>query len=232
VRSFSISLRFFHTASVLKIQTKHEYSAQAELKKFKQSLIKKHDKGPADDETLARLTQRVKNEHEYNFEEDGKRLGDELYYGQVVELVHYATNSLLCGTKTKRAERDEAALRLFLTKDASSNCHFRIMPQFKVRFEGQPVHGGDQIVLVHVKTNLSISLSAFSMPSDGRMELVEVNLHGSETGWSIVQYAPYLPSTEHFLKGSEAIRLYHQDKGMFVCVCVCVCNGKSLKTSF
>lgn len=194
----------------MRIQAKHEYVAARELKKYLTEL-KKKGKSPVDDETYNRLKEREKQEAEDNAEEDRKLLGKQLYYGQVIQLVHYSSNTLLCANKTKRAEMDGTALKIYLTKDASANCYWKIMPQFKVRFEGQKVRAGDQLVLLHLKANLSISLSGSLYPNTTTLE---VNVAGSETGWVVDHYAPYTAESEQFLKGSDVIRIFHQDKGL------------------
>lgn len=139
-------------------------------------------------------------------------MGQNLHYGQVIQLVHYSTNSWVSASKTKRADIDGSAIRLSLSKEPSSNCWFKVMPQFKVRFEGQKIRRGDQIVLVHVKTNLTISLSSGEF-SDKKHE---VNLSSTETGWEVDHYAPYEGGTENFLKSSEIIRIFHQDREAFL----------------
>jgi hypothetical protein len=70
------------------------------------------------------------------------------------------------------------------------------MPRFKVRFEGEKVRRGDQIVLIHVKTGQFAHLSNKKY-DDGSLG---INLHNQRTAWSIYHFAPYQPDAQKFVK--------------------------------
>lgn len=158
-----------------------------------------------------RLKARAKAEQESNKEETDKFQGKQIYYGQVVQLLHYSTNTYLTAFKTKRAEMDAVALKIGFTKDPSATCYWKIMPQFKVRYEGEKVRVGDAIVLVHLKSNLVMSISDYMYPNTTSYE---VNLSGTQTGWQVEHYSPYLADQRACLLGSDVIRIFHQDKGL------------------
>ena len=73
------------------------------------------------------------------------------------------------------------------------------MPQFKIRSEGQKIRRGDQIVLLHQKSNLPVSLSKVEVAD----KKYEINVSTVSTGWKIESFAPF-PSTENALKSLDS----------------------------
>lgn len=45
----------------------------------------------------------------------------------------------LRGSKNEPADRDPSCLKIDMVREGTSNCWFKVMPRFKVRFEGEKV---------------------------------------------------------------------------------------------
>lgn len=66
-------------------------------------------------------------------------------YGQIIQLKHLGTGKWLQGN-TYTADKEHDCLRLGLS-EGDENCHFRIMPRFRIRREGSMAYFGDMLHL-------------------------------------------------------------------------------------
>jgi hypothetical protein len=66
-------------------------------------------------------------------------------YGHIIQLKHIGTGKWLQGN-TYTADREHDCLRLGLS-EGDENCHFRIMPRFRIRREGSVAYFGDMLHL-------------------------------------------------------------------------------------
>ncbi|GMH51423.1 hypothetical protein TrLO_g7659, partial [Triparma laevis f. longispina] len=85
---------------------------------------------------------------------------DELRYGQVIQLKHISTGKFLSGNSIT-AKVEKSCLRLSLS-DGDDNCHFKLMPRFKVRHEGSPAYFTDLLILQ------SVALDGYSLHVSGK----------------------------------------------------------------
>jgi hypothetical protein len=102
---------------------------------------------------LQELNDRVLIENNRNNQIMSTANGTQLLYGTIVQLEHKKSGKFLC-VKHKCAVADKTCLGLELS-DGSTNCHFIIMPKYKVRSEGGLVLIDDEIVLSPVDQSLS-----------------------------------------------------------------------------
>jgi len=194
--------------AVFRLQPKYEYAGQKDLNNYAGPLSSSKDK------TIKRLEERATIERKQNELEERSFAGKSIFYGQILQLSHFATNMYLAGSKRDRAETEVSALKISLDKDGSKNCWFKIMPKFKVRFEGEAVRKGDQVVFIHVKSGQFVHLSEKAFEHDAHSH--EINLFSSQSGWNIHRYAPYIPETEKFVSGGDVLRIFHQEAEGFV----------------
>ena len=79
----------------------------------------------------------------------------DVLYGAIMQLKHVATGKFLSGNSIT-ASQEKSCLRLSLS-DGDDNCHFRVMPRFKVRNEGSAAYFTDLLLLE------SLSLDGYSV---------------------------------------------------------------------
>ena len=84
--------------------------------------------------------------------------GEEICYGQPIQLLHYDSNSWLEGSKIC-ADLDKSSNMLKLNAKGSKFTAFVIEPRYKYHLEGMKVTYGDVVVFRNIKTNLYIHIS-------------------------------------------------------------------------
>jgi hypothetical protein len=89
----------------------------------------------------------ARDEREENTSEEERQSGTTtIHYGDLVQLVHTATNSMVTVQKGQALERAEKKVSLVLGS-GSERSIFRILPAFKTLSQGEPVTSGDLIIL-------------------------------------------------------------------------------------
>jgi len=192
--------------AIFRVQPKYEFNAKRELDKFVESKS-------SDSVKLEKLQEALVSEKKRNEEEERVLAGSIVFYGQTVQLVHFGTNMLLCGDKKARADLDPTSLKLNLVKDGTNQSWFKIMPRYKVRFEGEEIRKGDKICLIHLKSGMFVHLSDKKYEDNG---FLEVSLNSNQTGWSVSHFASFQPKSENFIKAGDVIRIFHQEKEGFL----------------
>lgn len=198
-KSKPIDAVFLNTT--FKIQPKFEYSAKKEYFRYLQA--EEHDPNE-----LRRLQESYELEQSTNKQEELDLSGKAIFYGQIVQLVHYGTNTFVVCDPNESAELDTTGLKLILQKEGNKYAWFKIMSPHKVRFEGEKVRKGDRIVLINEKTGQSLHTSEEKFPDS---DLKEINCFSSRTAFVVNHYAPYVPKSERFLKGGDVVRIFHQE---------------------
>jgi inositol 1,4,5-triphosphate receptor type 1 len=127
------SSNIFIPDAIFKVAPKNEYSAATELKKALK------DKDEVDQELISRIKERVEVERQLNEREEKELLGQVVYYGQTVQLLHTGTGMFLAANKQERSELNPSCLKVELHKKGGKACWWKISPRFKVRFEGERV---------------------------------------------------------------------------------------------
>jgi hypothetical protein len=142
-----------------------------------------------------------KLEIETNKEEDQRNVGTAVAYGQTVQLYHLPSATYLCCVKTN------TGTAISFAKEASSACFFKFMPSFKVRLEGHSVKTGDQVVLVHVKSNFTLTIA------NGELNM----MFAAEAGFAIDRYSP-VSTQEKFVETGASVRLFHREKSIRIVI--------------
>lgn len=65
-------------------------------------------------------------------------------------------------------------------------------------------------MLLHVRSGQFVHLSSNTF--DGST-MQEINLHNQQTSWTISHFAPFVPQTEHLLKGGDVVQMWHLEVG-------------------
>jgi hypothetical protein len=85
--------------------------------------------------------------------------GRGIRYGNIVQLMHFRSGLFLAMERSP-AEVNHNNLRVVLTS-GSPNCHFRVLPRFKLRSIGSSVYAGDEVILENAEHE-GFTLSASS----------------------------------------------------------------------
>eukprot|EP00049_Salpingoeca_infusionum_P018394 m.357042 g.357042 ORF g.357042 m.357042 type:complete len:2607 (+) comp17695_c0_seq1:174-7994(+) len=162
-----------------------------------------------------------------NEQEQARRKGDPVTYGQVVQLLHAASNSFVrvSGTMTTPSEPNNMQIELSAVTTRSSL--FKIMPRYKVRSEGDQILMGDQIVLESIKTSGQF-FHTTSHPRPER-ELIlpntfDVNISVLPTAYTIrlFKHSPeyqtddQLGKIPRYVRGGDFIQLFHKEVSGFL----------------
>lgn len=120
----------------------------------------------ADEIRMLQLIKKLEEEKKENNNILSRRIGEQIEYGQEVELVHYDSDALLESSKTV-ADFDKQSNLLKLVDYGSKSVCYYIEPRYKYRTLGQKVTYGDVIAFRNVKTDLYIHISEREIIWDG-----------------------------------------------------------------
>ncbi|GMI00699.1 hypothetical protein TrST_g8820 [Triparma strigata] len=172
----------------------------------------------------AMLQARLKQEHEQNKKllvKCDKPPGDgseELRYGQIIQLRHISTGKFLSGNSIT-AQVEKSCLRLSLS-DGDDNCHFKLMPRFKVRHEGSSAYFTDLLILESVALD-GYSLHVSSQPYDKEETpplINEMSLSNESSSLKIMKFnkSDYKLQSEVYHTNTDFFRFYHPETESFL----------------
>ncbi|CAD5116200.1 DgyrCDS5116 [Dimorphilus gyrociliatus] len=169
----------------------------------------------------------AKAEMEDNACEERRQRGARVRYGTIIQLKHTFTEKFVHASTTETSKRDKNNMRVSIEGYSAHQAHFRLLPRYKVKSEGEIVQIGDQIVLESVKCNGQYLHSSAIFTIDhvvGRGS--ELNLAVDQTGFTVVRYsrAPKIEETptslsteyEDLIKGGSVVRLFHKELEAYV----------------
>eukprot|EP01119_Soliformovum_irregulare_P012939 TRINITY_DN3395_c0_g1_i4.p1 TRINITY_DN3395_c0_g1~~TRINITY_DN3395_c0_g1_i4.p1 ORF type:complete len:2391 (-),score=507.24 TRINITY_DN3395_c0_g1_i4:2163-8903(-) len=138
--------------------------------------------------------------HENPISEDQKlrnKMGEFVYFGQVIQLKHQASNYLLA-VRTFRSETNQG-MQLGLTDEDDSSAWFIIRPRFRVKKIGEKVQIGDEVIFESIKWSRCVHVTP---------TLHQVTISHKPTAWVILPFAERerLPNVLH---GGDILRLLH-----------------------
>lgn len=200
--------------SVFIIHPKNAYAAQKkyrkEIDKLNSSTASRRSQRTTNEQMeqkLAVVKEQSEQEKKFNELENERLAGKTVYYGDVIQLLHFTTQRFMATTKRLQAELENANLKILLDRDGSKDCYYKILPRYKVRNEGEKIRIGDQIVLVNSKTQTFVHRCDKPFPDTN----YEVNGGQYMTGWTVQQYASYNPNGDIVLNGGDTVRLFHKE---------------------
>lgn len=94
-------------------------------------------------------------------------IGKTLTYGQIVQLRHNKSGKFVTVTVKEVAELERDSLRVVLDPEGNDGSWFIVTPRFKIRSEGEPVHVGDQILLVSKRYGVHLHVSTRGNKTEG-----------------------------------------------------------------
>ena len=159
---------------------------------------------------LELLREKAKKEADLNEVLIQQMSGNTIKYGQDVQLLHVKSGKQLFVDKRNLAELEKTCTLMRLVSEGSSACHFRFMPRYRFRKEGEDIGLGDYMLLSSVLVagqNMHVSVDAFR---DGRRE-VNCAPEKERAKWKAVSYAAHDPAADRFLLGGTAVYLWHAE---------------------
>ena len=172
----------------------------------------------AGDETagskLEKLCQALAIEDEQNRAEFERLKGEDLLYGQTVQLRH-VSGSFVTVKKTM-AKFEPACLKVSMQEHGDEGSWFRVEPAFKFRSVGSRIPYGDSLRFASVKFEQSIHVSSSSLPFRNLYinSVHEVNASPAASYFQILAFAPIGDSSN--VRGGAAMAIYHSEMNAYL----------------
>ncbi|XP_075250138.1 inositol 1,4,5-trisphosphate-gated calcium channel ITPR2-like isoform X3 [Convolutriloba macropyga] len=200
--------------AVFKICVANRYKLDKQFRK-----LQEQSKADADDVSLkAKLNEAelaAQAESEGNMSEQKRLQGKPLTYGATIQLQHQFSHRYVHVNTNRTSRTSSSDMMVELLPHSSKSAHFRIMPRYKVKSEGDIVRYDDQIVLESVKSVgqylkvSSLPLKRLISPEAGKLE---VNLSVRQSGLKIYQFSKADTGiSEKYLVAGSTIRLFHKE---------------------
>ncbi|XP_071092410.1 inositol 1,4,5-trisphosphate-gated calcium channel ITPR3-like isoform X4 [Haliotis cracherodii] len=146
-----------------------------------------------------------------NAAEQKRQLGKKVRYGEIVQLKHTFTNKYIHMCTSQTSQRDKNNMMIMLQDFNAKNAQFRILPQYKVKSEGEVVQIYDQICFESIKSPGHYFHASTPFQIDTANFGSELNLGVERTGFTLVRFCKENPELDLFVKGGCAIRLFHKE---------------------
>jgi hypothetical protein len=172
----------------------------------------------AGDETasskLEKLCQALAIEDEQNRAEFERLKGEDLLYGQTVQLRH-VSGSFVTVKKTM-AKFEPACLKVSMQEHGDEGSWFRVEPAFKFRSVGSRIPYGDSLRFASVKFEQSIHVSSSSLPFRNLYitSVHEVNASPAASYFQILAFAPIGDISN--VRGGAAMAIYHSEMNAYL----------------
>jgi len=148
-----------------------------------------------------------------------RSVGREVRYGNVIQLQHAQTATMLAVTR-HAAHVSKEARRAMLEVEPAEAAWFRVMPRLRIHSEGERVRLGDPAVLEHVSTGLKLRVERSGKLPDGRREVaaaaepssVKINLYRAHEP----PESAAVPGALAALQGGASMRLMHKEADGFL----------------
>ncbi|GMI08106.1 hypothetical protein TrVE_jg11753 [Triparma verrucosa] len=138
-------------------------------------------------------------------------------YGHIVQLKHLSTGKYLQGD-TYTADKERDCLKLTLS-EGDENCHFRIMPRFRVRREGSIAYYGDMMHLRSEKLHgYAVRITGVACDEhEDEPRVLEANLSLQPSGLKIMKF--YRPSQKDMTlinTNIDYVSFFHPETSRFL----------------
>ncbi|KAI0214641.1 Inositol 1,4,5-trisphosphate receptor [Lamellibrachia satsuma] len=169
-----------------------------------------------DDLSVSRALLEAKSDAETeiaeNKAEQQRQWGKVIYYGQVVQLKHMYTNKYVHISTTNTSLTEANSMRVLLCDYNAKHAHFRVMPRYKIKAEGDVVHVNDQLILESVKSSgqcLHVSDTYFGggyVYSDS----YELNLSVGPSSFTIYRRRSPSKTDDNYILANSPVQIFHK----------------------
>ncbi|KAL4233979.1 hypothetical protein ACF0H5_005634 [Mactra antiquata] len=147
-----------------------------------------------------------------NAQEQKRQMGKRVRYGDIVQLQHAFTNKFIHIVTSQTSQIDKNNMVIQLQEFNAKNAQFRILPQYKVKSEGEVVQIYDQIVFESVKSPGHFIHASQFYQIDNFTFGSELNLGVERSGFTLIRYQKRpAEDTLSFVRGGSVVRLFHKE---------------------
>eukprot|EP00039_Didymoeca_costata_P001936 m.56376 g.56376 ORF g.56376 m.56376 type:complete len:2661 (+) comp11036_c1_seq1:86-8068(+) len=224
---------------VFQLLAPNKYKARRRLRKHLEELMLKGDEeGNAlkEEEILATagnyeqlpaLIEAAEVENADNKLEQERRHGDELLYGQGIQLRHVHSGRWVHVSTTATSKLEPSNMRVILDENDSRTAWLKIAPRFKVRADGDPIRNQDQVKIESLETlgqYLHTSVDAqkkIGLPLEhAENEVHEINASVQASSYTVRLYRTHQDETEleghTSIDGGDIVQLFHKETGSYM----------------
>eukprot|EP00039_Didymoeca_costata_P011469 m.161015 g.161015 ORF g.161015 m.161015 type:complete len:2636 (+) comp15183_c0_seq1:24-7931(+) len=224
---------------VFQIFAPNKYKARRRLNKYLAQLMEKKNK---DGEKLTKdeilmssgsypelvaLQDAAAVEEEDNKLEQQRRHGDELSYGQGMQLLHVHSGRFLHISSTATSKLEPSNMRVVLDETDARAAWLKISPRFKVRADGDPIRNQDQVKVESLESGqfLHSSVDAqkkLGAPASAAKDVHEINASVQASSFTVRLYKQFKEIKEDdeeqkaVIDGGDIIQLYHKETGSYM----------------
>ncbi|BFZ19740.1 hypothetical protein BsWGS_22779 [Bradybaena similaris] len=164
-----------------------------------------------DKTVLAQTKHAAAAENADNMSEQKRQQGKKVRYGEIVQLKHIFSNKYIHMCTSQTSQRDKNNMMITLQEFNAKNAQFRILPQYKVKSEGEVVQIYDQIIFESIKSPGHFFHASVGFQIDHFNFGSELNLGVERSGFTLVRFCKENPDLDLFVKGGSVIRMFHKE---------------------
>ncbi len=190
------------------------YSALKAYRKEKDRLLLQ---GSDDRRLLDELKASIDIERQQNKAEFARLQGEDLLYGQIVQLLCSSSDEYITVRKAM-AKIESQCLKVDMDEFGDEGSWFRVEPAFKFRSLGNRVAHGDSIRLISVKFEQFLHVSMKSLPfTKGYIDGVnEVNASQTATQFQVIPFSTLQESDTRDILCGQVTGIYHSEVNAFL----------------
>ncbi|KAK3610320.1 hypothetical protein CHS0354_029790 [Potamilus streckersoni] len=126
-------------------------------------------------------------------------------------LQHTFTNKYIHMCTSQTSQVDKNNMMIMLQEYNAKNAQFRILPQYKVKSEGEVVQIYDQIVFESIKSPGHFFHASAPFQIDHMTLGSEVNLGVERSGFTLIRFQKESLEPDVYVRGGSIIRLFHKE---------------------
>ncbi|KAH3824458.1 hypothetical protein DPMN_126294 [Dreissena polymorpha] len=198
-------------ACVFQVSIQNRYKLN---KKYRKYLAQASSSGNLLEDTGALPQHKLAAEAENadNLQEQRRQMGKRVRYGEIIQLRHVFTNKFVHMWTSQTSQIDKNNMLVLLQEFNAKNAQFRILPQYKVKSEGEVVQIYDQIVFESIKSPGHFLHASSAFQIDHFTVGSEINLGVERSGFTLIRFRKMATQDSAlYVRGGSVIRLFHKE---------------------